>query len=234
MIYVITPSVNMFGIAANFARGSLAHLLGIGVVPSDRQKMRTWDETGHHDAPRARRATAMTDDDRRARRARHRARAHPRPVRAAQARQLPGRASGGQARRAVRAGRRRARRRSGRTRQPRSASPRRPHRRRHAAHRPDGRHRRRLAQRGQLLCRPRRAPRARSELDDIFVAMHLGLAQQLLYGRGENKATSIVIQLNHYRRHGRARASASTRCSRRRGPVSRCTISPSSPPCTTR
>ncbi|MDR3439419.1 FtsX-like permease family protein [Telmatospirillum sp.] len=33
------------------------------------------------------------------------------------------------------------------------------------------------------------------ELDDNFVAMHLQLAQQLLYGRGEHKAVAIVLQL---------------------------------------
>jgi putative ABC transport system permease protein len=33
------------------------------------------------------------------------------------------------------------------------------------------------------------------ELDDNFVAMHLHLAQQLLYGRGEHKAVAIVLQL---------------------------------------
>jgi putative ABC transport system permease protein len=33
------------------------------------------------------------------------------------------------------------------------------------------------------------------ELDDNFVAMHLALAQQLLYGRGEHKAVAIVLQL---------------------------------------
>ena len=33
------------------------------------------------------------------------------------------------------------------------------------------------------------------ELDDNFVAMPLGLAQQLVYGRGEHKATGIVLQL---------------------------------------
>jgi putative ABC transport system permease protein len=34
------------------------------------------------------------------------------------------------------------------------------------------------------------------ELDDSFIAMHLGLAQQLVYGRGEHKATAIVLQLH--------------------------------------
>jgi len=35
------------------------------------------------------------------------------------------------------------------------------------------------------------------EIDDMYVGMTLGLAQQLLYGRGEHKAVSIVIQLQH-------------------------------------
>ncbi len=34
------------------------------------------------------------------------------------------------------------------------------------------------------------------ELDDNYVAMHLGLAQQLVYGRGEHKVTGIVLQLH--------------------------------------
>ena len=34
------------------------------------------------------------------------------------------------------------------------------------------------------------------ELDDAFVGMHLALAQELLYGRGEHKAVSIVVQLH--------------------------------------
>jgi len=35
------------------------------------------------------------------------------------------------------------------------------------------------------------------ELDDMFVGMHITLAQDLLYGRGEHKAVSIVIQLHN-------------------------------------
>jgi putative ABC transport system permease protein len=33
------------------------------------------------------------------------------------------------------------------------------------------------------------------ELDDNYIAMHLALAQQLVYGRGEHKVTAIVLQL---------------------------------------
>jgi putative ABC transport system permease protein len=38
-------------------------------------------------------------------------------------------------------------------------------------------------------------PQGVKELDDNFVAMPLGLAQQLVYGRSEHKATGIVLQL---------------------------------------
>ncbi|GAA0540793.1 putative ABC transport system permease protein [Rhizomicrobium palustre] len=34
------------------------------------------------------------------------------------------------------------------------------------------------------------------ELDDMFVGMNLKLAQELLYGRGEHKAVSLILQLN--------------------------------------
>lgn len=39
-------------------------------------------------------------------------------------------------------------------------------------------------------------PQGVRELDDNFIAMHLALAQQLVYGRGEHKATAIVLQLH--------------------------------------
>lgn len=44
------------------------------------------------------------------------------------------------------------------------------------------------------------------ELDDNFVAMHLNLAQRLLYGRGEKKAVAIVLQLKRSEDMARARA----------------------------
>ena len=37
------------------------------------------------------------------------------------------------------------------------------------------------------------------ELDDSYVAMHITLAQRLLFGRGEPKVTGIVLQLKHTR-----------------------------------
>jgi putative ABC transport system permease protein len=39
-------------------------------------------------------------------------------------------------------------------------------------------------------------PQGVKELDDNYVAMSLPLAQQLVYGRGEHKATGIVLQLH--------------------------------------
>ncbi len=44
------------------------------------------------------------------------------------------------------------------------------------------------------------------ELDDVYVGMHIALAQELLYGRGEHKAVSIEIQLHHTADLDRAKA----------------------------
>ena len=44
------------------------------------------------------------------------------------------------------------------------------------------------------------------EFDDAFVGMHIALAQELLYGRGEHKAVSIQIQLHHTADLDRAKA----------------------------
>jgi putative ABC transport system permease protein len=44
------------------------------------------------------------------------------------------------------------------------------------------------------------------DLDDSYIGMHLALAQQLLYGRGEHKVTGIVLQLNRTEEMRAARA----------------------------
>ncbi len=44
------------------------------------------------------------------------------------------------------------------------------------------------------------------ELDDNYIAMNLGLAQQLVYGRGEHKVTGIVLQLHRSQDMAAARA----------------------------
>lgn len=46
MINVITPTINLFGIAGNFAAGASKTFVGLGVVPADYNKMHRWDE--HH------------------------------------------------------------------------------------------------------------------------------------------------------------------------------------------
>jgi putative ABC transport system permease protein len=48
------------------------------------------------------------------------------------------------------------------------------------------------------------------ELDDSFVGMHFALAQDLLYGRGERKAVAIVLQLHRTEDLARARARLDT------------------------
>src|SRR5581483_10455560 len=53
-------------------------------------------------------------------------------------------------------------------------------------------------------------PQGVKELDDTYVAMHLALAQQLLYGRGERKAVAIVLQLNRTEDMGLVRARLNT------------------------
>lgn len=49
-------------------------------------------------------------------------------------------------------------------------------------------------------------PQGVRELDDIYVGMHIALAQQLVYGRGEHRATGIVIQLHRTEDIPRVRA----------------------------
>jgi len=49
-------------------------------------------------------------------------------------------------------------------------------------------------------------PLSVKELDDNYIGMHLALAQQLLYGRGEHKVTGIVLQLKRTADMGKARA----------------------------
>ena len=62
MIRVITPTQSLVGIAGNFTEGNDAAktFLGVGLVPSDRQKMRQWNEYGA--GPPYVPDTRMTDD----------------------------------------------------------------------------------------------------------------------------------------------------------------------------
>ena len=49
------------------------------------------------------------------------------------------------------------------------------------------------------LCLNKAVRKGVKEIDDSYVAMHLTLAQRLVYGRSEPKATGIVLQLKHTR-----------------------------------
>ena len=49
-------------------------------------------------------------------------------------------------------------------------------------------------------------PQPVKEIDDNYVGMHLALAQQLVYGRGEHKVTGIVLQLHRTADMGAVRA----------------------------
>jgi putative ABC transport system permease protein len=53
-------------------------------------------------------------------------------------------------------------------------------------------------------------PQGVKELDDNYIAMPLDLAQQLVYGRGEHKATGIVLQLHRSEDLPKARARLTT------------------------
>lgn len=46
LVAVVTPTVSLFGLAGNFDIDASKTFLGTGVVPSDRDRMRQWDEYG--------------------------------------------------------------------------------------------------------------------------------------------------------------------------------------------
>jgi putative ABC transport system permease protein len=189
LVNVMTPTQFLVGIAGNFEEGNDAAktFLGIGQIPSDREKMRRWDEFGAG-RPNARPAP-MSDDD---------------PSR--------GMIGLGLARILGLCGRLRV---DGCPAPPQAATP--PG---GAAARDDLAE---LAQRETAGTAPGPGaaprldllaasvagapnvvslnvagvdPQGVKELDDNYVGMHLSLAQQLVYGRGEHKATGIIVQLH--------------------------------------
>jgi putative ABC transport system permease protein len=207
MINVITPTITMYGLAANFDADSSRTFYGFGVVPSDRQKMRAWDEAGITKGRVLDELGLVDEDDQRgvigtglarilglcqplkiadcfAAPARHAVPAEPQ-VKPGESTLPPGLDLSELARRDTQAV---------------QASP------------DAGMPRIDLlsATSGgspnivSLYVAKARTQGAR-ELDDVYVAMNLSLAQQLLYGRGEHKATSLVIQLHHYADMGPAR-----------------------------
>jgi putative ABC transport system permease protein len=202
MSAVVTPRVTLFGIAGNFDIDASKTFIGYGVVPSDRDRMRRWDE--HHVLRRVSRSTdsGLRDDD--------------------------------ETRGVIGVGLARVlglcRRLGLADCPPRPAVVETPP----PALSASERELTELAQRDRAPSQPKRedgpprldllaataagAPNVVSlnvagaerqgikELDDNFVAMHLKLAQQLLYGRGEHQAVAVVLQLHHTRDLPAARA----------------------------
>ncbi len=192
LVLVVTPTVRLFGLAGNFDIDASTTFLGLGVVPSDRERMRQWDEYDIvRDWHRPATANGLSDDD---------------PTRgvvgvglarvlglcqklgiadcpalpAAAAPSMPDAAP-------MRADLSELSQRDRDPGQPQSQG---------AGPRID-----------LLAATAGGAPNVLSlyvsqaerqgikELDDTFIAMHFALAQHLLYGRGEPKATAIVLQL---------------------------------------
>ncbi|HYY61006.1 MAG TPA: FtsX-like permease family protein [Burkholderiales bacterium] len=187
---VVTPNVTLFGIAGNFDIDASKTFFGFGVVPSDRDRMRKWDEYGQFDAPVADDSGLRDDDETRgvigvglarvlglceslkiadcpARPQPAAEVSHAGPAPAAAVLEL-----------------------AERDREPGAGAR-------------DG-----TAPRLDLLAATtagapnvlslyvsKAEPQGAKELDDNFVAMHFSLAQKLLYGRGERKAVGIVLQL---------------------------------------
>jgi len=191
LVNVVTPTQSLVGIAGNFSGGSQAAktFLGVGVVPSARERMREWDE--HGVAPARARDQRLADAD------------ETRglvgvglarilglcaPLHISQCPSPPAQVAAGED-----SGKRRdelVALASVETASPVDAKPGAPH----------------LELLGataggapnvvSLTVADAEAQGVR-ELDDNFIAMHLALAQQLVYGRGEHKITSIVLQLRH-------------------------------------
>jgi putative ABC transport system permease protein len=188
LISVLTPTQSLFGIAGNFENEASKTFLGIGVIPSDRERMRLWDEYG---ASRGFLPDSNLSDDDETRGVigvglarmlglckRLKVPACPSPP-AAQPVPVDKIASATKEDFAALA------------------------RRDIAGSSDDG------APRIDLLSATAGgAPNVVSlrvggadrqglkELDDNYVGMHIALAQQLVYGRGEHKVTGIVLQLD--------------------------------------
>jgi putative ABC transport system permease protein len=169
MIEIVTPAVTLYGLASNSAVDMSKNFFGLGVVPSDRERMLRWNEY-HLTGGRTREALKLSDDD---------------PtlgvlgigmarilglcdqLRIPNCQNPPGMAK---------------------TASDEKAGP---------------------PEIDLLAAATGGAPsvvrvkvvqaqgQGVKEFDDSFVAMNLSLAQQLLFGRGDKKVTSLAIQLHH-------------------------------------
>jgi len=187
---VVTPSVTLFGIAGNFDIDASKTFIGVGVVPSDRDRLRAWDEYRQF-ADQPPEISGLRDDD------------ETRGVvgvglarvlglceslKLADCPARPGNA--GESAGSQPAPSTAVLELAQRDREPAQAG-------RGAGPRLD-----------LLSATTAGAPNVLSlyvskaeaqgakELDDNFIAMHFSLAQKLLYGRGEHKALGIVLQLH--------------------------------------
>jgi putative ABC transport system permease protein len=197
LINVVTPTLSLFGIAGNFAgeNDAAKTFLGIGVIPSDRERMRQWNEFGA--APPFKPDTRLADEDETrgiigvglARilnlcGALKIANCPPPPAKPAVAAGAPSEDFSDLVRADL-------------------------------ADNPDAK--KALPRIDLLAATAGGAPNVVSlnlagaepqpvkEFDDNYIGMHLALAQQLLYGRGEHKATGIVLQLHRSEDMGAAR-----------------------------
>ncbi len=188
MLNVVTPNVTLFGIAGNFAVDASKTFFGSGVVPSDRERMRHWNEY-RFERSRPEQAPAMSDAD-------------------------PSRGVVGVGLARI----------LGLCRPLELGNCAEPPKARKEASAPAVQDFTELAQRDLGPAKPapgaglpridllaataggapnvvslyvaRAEPQGAKELDDAYVVMHIDLAQQLLYGRGEHKAVGIVLQLH--------------------------------------
>ncbi len=203
LINVITPTVTLYGIAGNFAIDASKTFLGVGVVPADRERMLQWDEFGInrealHGRPRYH--FALKDG--------HLSEAVlgiglARMLGLCKPFKIPNCPSPPQLKTAV----------------PANVPPPDVNLAELAARdRPAQRAVGREPRIDLLAATASGAPNvislnvsgARSqgfkEIDDMYVGMDISAAQELLYGRGEHKAVSIVLQLHHTADVARARA----------------------------
>lgn len=191
LLNVVTPAITLFGIVGNYDMEASRNFLGFGVVPSDRDRMRIWDEYGIF-SKRAVPDSGLRDDDETrgvlgvglARvlglcQSLKLANCPPRPTSTTSSSSPV--SARGEALRELARGERDTSQASSEGEAPRV---------------------------DLLAATAGGAPNVLSffvskaelqgvkELDDSFVAMHFALAQKLLYGRGEHKAVSIVLQLH--------------------------------------
>ncbi len=186
---VVTPTVSLAGIAGNFDLDASKTFLGTGVVPSERDLLSRWDEHGVNRRRRLPDAGLRDDDESRGvvgvGLARVLGLCEPLKVRGCPARPVAPRVGGASLDGDL----------AGLAREDRPPVP---------LGNSGGSPRLDLlaataggAPNVVSLLVSRAEPQGVRELDDNFVAMHIALAQKLVYGRTPPKATGIVVQLNH-------------------------------------